>query len=123
MTDSFFIPLFVQTSVPRGWEGGRDGFFFFFLIFEYGGVGGTQHLWLRREGIWANKYQNILLKMFYFTIICVGKKYFLLFEFSSDITTSIYRIYKLSDKHTNTPHFMRSLLCVTVVTHLNDAIE
>lgn len=44
----------------------------------------------------ANKYQNMLPKMLH---LC-GGKYFLPFEFSSDITTSIYEIYKLLDKHT-----------------------
>lgn len=58
----------------------------------------------------------MLLKMLYFTVVCVGEKYFLPFGFSSDITTSIYEIYKLLDKHPPTPHFTRSLLSVTAET-------
>lgn len=70
------------------------------------------------------RIQNILLKMLYFTIICVGKKDFLPFEFSSDITTSIYGIYKLLDKHTSTPHFHKVItLCHCSNCHLNVTLE
>lgn len=58
------------------------------------------------------KYEDMLFKMFYFTI-CVWGKYFLPFEFSSNIVSSIYGIYKLLGKYTDTPHFKRSLFSVT----------
>lgn len=57
--------------------GGRAEMVFssYFLVCKC--VWGTQHLRLRREGVWgshgARKYQNMLLKIWYFTIICVGK--------------------------------------------------
>lgn len=68
-----------------------------------------QHLLLRREGIWGNHgaktYPEHPSKNVIFHNHLCGKKDFLPFAFSSDITTSIYGIYKLLDKHTSVPHF------------------
>lgn len=71
----------------------------------------------------VKKYPERASKNVVFPNHLCGKKYFLPFEFSSDITTSIYGIYKLLDKHTNIPHFTRSLLCYCSNCHLNVTLE
>lgn len=63
--------------------------------------------------------------MLYFTIICVGKNDFLPFEFSSDITTSIYWIYNWISTpiyHTSQGHYSVLLrLSVIYMSPLSDA--
>lgn len=65
-----------------GVEGGIGCFLVISNVLSIGGVEIMQHLWFRREEIWgnyeANKYQNMLLKILYFTIKC-GRKIFLPF--------------------------------------------
>lgn len=82
---------------------------FLFLMLEYRGGGWNAYGFEGKEfqGIVGQISIRTCFQKCYVSQWC-GKKYFLPFEFSSDITTGIYEIYKLLDKHTHTPYFTRS---------------
>lgn len=101
-----------KTSVPQ--VGREEGIFLvLLLIFEQWGK--EQHFWFHRGwnlGEAGCKNEDVLLKVFYFTIF--ARISFLLS--SHQTSYLVLWIYKLLDKHTNAPHYTKSLLCVTTVT-------